>query len=93
LNIYHSNRSTLVIRCALAALTLAASPRLVCAQPAIPVGFDDALVANVETPTALASTPDGRLLIASQLGRIYVYAGGSLLDSPALDLSATITST
>ena len=71
-------------------LALAALPRIAYSQPSIPVGFDDALVANVASPTALASTPDGRLLIASQLGRVYVYVGGHLLDNPALDLSATV---
>ena len=70
-----------------AALLFAAAPRVVLAQTAVPDGFDDTPVASVSSPTALANTPDGRLLIASQLGQLYVYEHGALLSQPALDLS------
>ena len=55
-----------------------------------PPGFADSLVANVELPTALAFTPDGRLLITTQPGVLHVYRGGELLPRPALDLSALV---
>jgi hypothetical protein len=54
---------------------------------ALPLGFSDSLVANVAAPTALAFTPDGRMLIATQPGQLRIYANGALLATPALDLS------
>src|SRR5262245_60242202 len=57
---------------------------------ATPPSFSDTLVTAVELPTALAFTPDGRMLIASQPGRLRVYQNGSLLTTPAIDLSAEI---
>ena len=51
----------------------------------IPPDFEDSLVATVATPTGLAFTPDGRLLIATQIGTLHVYQDGTLLGSPALD--------
>jgi glucose/arabinose dehydrogenase len=59
---------------------------------AVPPGFTDSLVADVSMPTALAFTPDGRMLITTQSGRLRVYASGSLLATPALDLSGRICS-
>jgi glucose/arabinose dehydrogenase len=51
-----------------------------------PADFSNTLLASVPAPTALAFTPDGRLLIASQVGRLYVYQNGSLVSQPALDM-------
>ena len=53
----------------------------------MPAGFEDRAVANVGNPTALAFTPDGRMLIATQPGKLRVYQNGSLRSVPALDLS------
>jgi hypothetical protein len=39
----------------------------------VPPGFTDELVTAVASPTALAFTPDGRLLITTQPGRLRVY--------------------
>src|SRR4051794_32662005 len=73
--------------------TLAA---LVTAWPALaiqlPSGFTDEQVAVVGSPTAMAFTPDGRLLIATQPGKLFVHDGTSLLATPALDLAATLCS-
>jgi glucose/arabinose dehydrogenase len=55
-----------------------------------PAEFTNTLIASVPSPTALAFTPDGRLLIASQLGRLYVYEDGSLVSTPALNLGSTV---
>jgi glucose/arabinose dehydrogenase/chitodextrinase len=55
-----------------------------------PAGFTNTLIASVPSPTALAFTPDGRLLIASQLGKLYVYENGSLGSTPALNLGSTV---
>jgi glucose/arabinose dehydrogenase len=50
---------------------------------AVPAGFSDTLVTGVGSPTALAFTPDGRLLITTQGGTLRVW-NGSLLATPAL---------
>ncbi len=42
------------------------------AEAAPPSGFEDRAVANIPAPTATAFTPDGRLLVTSQPGRLYV---------------------
>ena len=55
----------------------------------LPPGFTDELVTSVLSPTALAFTPDGRMLITSQLGRLYVYQNGALVSPAALDLTLT----
>lgn len=55
-------------------------------QGSVPSGFEDALVTSVASPTALAWTPDGRLLITSQQGKLWVHKDGVTLPTPALDL-------
>jgi glucose/arabinose dehydrogenase/PKD repeat protein len=63
------------------------------AAAAVPIpaaGFSDSLVASVPSPTGLAFTPDGRLLIATQPGVLRVYQGGALLPAPALDLGTRV---
>jgi glucose/arabinose dehydrogenase/PKD repeat protein len=58
-----------------------------------PSGFTDQLVASVlKRPTALAFTPDGRLLVANQNGKLLVYESGALRTTPALDISAKVCS-
>ena len=53
---------------------------------AVPAGFSDTLVAdNVGAPTALAFTPDGRLLITTQPGVLRIW-NGTLLATPALTI-------
>ena len=56
----------------------------------LPPSYTDALVATVGQPTALAFTPDGRLLITTQPGRLRVVSGGALLPTPALDLNSRL---
>ena len=55
-----------------------------------PPGFTDTLVSSVASPTALAFTPDGRLLVATAPGRLRVYQNGALLANPALDISGKV---
>ncbi len=62
------------------------------AQANVPNAFEDAAIVNVPSPTALAFTPDGRLLITSQTGQLWVYQNGALRATPALDLSARVCS-
>ena len=56
----------------------------------LPASFTDEVVTSVAAPTALAFTPDGRMLIATQPGRLRVFSGGTLLPTPALDLSTVV---
>lgn len=56
---------------------------------AAPVFADD-LVATVSQPTALAFTPDGRILITSQGGQLQVVKDGTLLSNAALDLAGKL---
>ncbi|HEX6863701.1 MAG TPA: PQQ-dependent sugar dehydrogenase [Thermoanaerobaculia bacterium] len=58
---------------------------------AVPAGFTDSPVASLGSPTALAFTPDGRLLITTKAGDLRVYQSGSLLVTPALDIAAICT--
>lgn len=53
----------------------------------LPNGFEHGLVTSIPDPTALAFTPDGRLLIASRTGQVRVYKGGQ--QSTALDIEST----
>jgi glucose/arabinose dehydrogenase len=57
---------------------------------AVPAGFEDAVVATVAAPTGLAFTPDGRLLITTQPGRLYIVQNDTLLTTPALNLAAIL---
>ena len=71
------------------ALFLIAAVRAAEAQPVIPLNFVDELVASVGGPTAMAFTPDGRLLVTRQSGSVRVVtAAGALLATPALTFSA-----
>jgi glucose/arabinose dehydrogenase/PKD repeat protein len=56
----------------------------------LPAGFDDALVTRVGGATALAFTPDGRMLITTKNGQLRVYQNGSLLSTSALDLTPKV---
>src|SRR5262249_31986142 len=57
-----------------------------------PTRREDVLVANIGGPTAIAFTPDGRLLITTQGGQLRVYQNGNLVATPALDLSSRVCS-
>jgi glucose/arabinose dehydrogenase len=55
-----------------------------------PPNFTDALVANVDSPTAVAFTPDGRMLVTSKKGTLSIYKDGVLLSNSALNISGKI---
>lgn len=57
---------------------------------ALPSDFEDALVANIAAPTALAFTPDGRLLITTQTGLVRVYQNNALVTAPAVNLNSRL---
>jgi len=65
---------------------LGVAPRAAQQPLTLPPDFSDALVASVASPTALAFTPDGRLLITTQSGSLRVVQNGALLATAALTL-------
>jgi hypothetical protein len=84
-------RGSLIDRRILLILAVSALIGLRAQAITLPPGFADAFVATVEAPTALAFTPDGRLLIASQGGDLKVLTtGGVLLGPPALSLGSRV---
>jgi len=62
------------------------------AGAAVPAGFVDQLVIAVASPTAMAFTPDGRMLVTTQPGALRVVQDGVLLPVPAIDLSPSLCS-
>ena len=66
------------------------SPRDPASAAVTPPDFTDTRVTSVERPTTLAFTPDGRLLVTTEPGRLRVYEDGALLANPALDISSKV---
>jgi len=60
------------------------------AGAAVPAGFSDELVTNIAAPTALAFTPDGRVLVTTQPGTLRVVENDVLLATPAVNLAGRI---
>jgi glucose/arabinose dehydrogenase/PKD repeat protein len=56
----------------------------------LPPSFEDRLLTSLNKPIALAFTPDGRMIIATQPGQLRVYKNGQLLQTPALDISSKL---
>ena len=76
-----------VLACLAAAL--GPSPRAAAAE--LPPGFTDELIASVSSPTSLAFTPDGRLLVITQGGLLRAYTPNNfVLIRNALNLSAVL---
>ncbi len=61
------------------------------AAAAVPDGFEDGLVTSVDAPTALAFTPDDRMLVTSKSGQLRVYKDEALLETPALNIIGSKT--
>ncbi len=55
-----------------------------------PADFSDTLVAGIGGPTALAFTPDGRILVTSQGGQLRVLQQNGTLLATAIDISAKV---
>jgi glucose/arabinose dehydrogenase/PKD repeat protein len=72
----------------LSLLYLQAEPAAATVRP----GFEDRIVASVDQPIGLAFTPDGRLLVISKSGKLWVHRDGQLLQIPALDISNKVCS-
>src|SRR5213594_3923109 len=54
---------------------------------AVPPGFTDIQIASVGGPTAIAFTPDNRMLVATQGGQLRLYNLNGTLISTALDFN------
>ncbi len=80
-----------LIAVALVALATTLSPvgRSARAAATLPAGYVDELVASISAPTALAFTPDGRILVTTQPGALRVIRNGALNATPALTLPST----
>jgi glucose/arabinose dehydrogenase len=71
------------------AVSLGLPPR---ASAAVPQGFTDSLMFGVGSPTALAFTPDGRMLVTTQGGQLRVAdAAGALLPTAAVTVPSPCT--
>src|SRR4051794_35958171 len=57
--------------------------------PRVPTGFSDRVVAEVGAPTAVAWTPDGRMVVTSQPGRVIVRREDGT-RTKALNISAKV---
>jgi len=49
--------------------------------------YSQQVVGGLTNPTAIAWTPDGRMLIALKEGKVLVHKDGQLLSTPFIDLS------
>jgi len=83
--------AALAFAAGLALLLLPGTPRPADAATPAESGFADARIASQRSPTALAFTPDGRMLVTSQSGSMNVYRqDGTLLEDGALNLGARV---
>jgi glucose/arabinose dehydrogenase/PKD repeat protein len=85
-----SRFATAVVTCFAVAIAVAALPAAGQAAEQLPNGFSAEDVANVDQATAFAFVPDGRILITSQLGRLYVHRAGEVTPTLALDLTGVL---
>jgi glucose/arabinose dehydrogenase len=76
----------LVAALILAPLLTLATPTPAAAATLPPGLVDELVVGGLGTPTALAFTPDGRMLVAAQTGQLMVYRDG-VLQAQALNLA------
>jgi glucose/arabinose dehydrogenase len=58
----------------------------------LPAGFTDDTLFSLNHPTAIAFTPDGRMLITTDAGLVRVYEDGALRTKPALNLTSKMCS-
>jgi glucose/arabinose dehydrogenase len=82
---------TAILLVSLACLGGAAARSGATPRDRLPAGFHDRLLATLPLPTAMAFTPDRRLLIATQRGLVRVMdEHGHVLRAPALDFRSRV---
>ncbi len=86
-------RQILAIVCVLSVVVSGADPAAAEGPPTRaaatpPDGFVDERVADIGSPTDMAFTPDGRLLVTRQDGTVHVVRNGVLASQPAVDLTS-----
>ena len=70
-------------------LWVAPTPSLLAAS--LPTGFAETqVVSGLTSPTCMAATPDGRLLICQQAGELRVFKAGALLATPFVVVPAEV---
>ena len=79
-----------MLACIGCALSILALPAVASGAANLPADFQEELLASYPYATGLAFTADGRLLLATQTGRVLVYKDGALLPVPALDIGDRI---
>ncbi len=80
----------LIVAVVLLSAMVAVGARVSASIAAPPTGFTDVTVTTVSAPTAMAFTPDGRMLITTSTGALRVYQNGALVPTPALDLAPKV---
>ena len=78
-------RGILVLTLAVAFSTVPLSAQS--ALAAVPTGFEDVVVVDVNGPTDLDWTPDGRMLVTSKNGQLWIVENGAVVPTPAIDLA------
>jgi len=64
------------------------------ASAVVPSGFKATVIAqNIVNPTAMAVSPDGRIFIGEQAGRIRIVNNDHLLSTPLLNIKSKVNST
>ncbi len=77
---------------ALVLLAAGLAPRAASAAT-LPSGFVEMrLASGLQNPTAMALTPDGRIFVAEQSGKLRVIKDGALLPTPFVDLTGKLDS-
>jgi glucose/arabinose dehydrogenase len=75
-----------------AILSVAAPPTSASAAITTPSGFSITKVASLASPTALTTLTDGRMLVSSRRGLVYLFENDALRATPILDISAKVCS-
>jgi glucose/arabinose dehydrogenase len=83
-------RAALGVACIALALTGLTAAMSSSRAGAAPPQLTNTLVASVPAPTALAFTPDGRILVTTQPGQLRVLQNDALVPTPALNISSRV---
>src|ERR1044071_275860 len=89
---YEGRRRLLRVHLFFASLLLLISVTTHTRAATLPAGFTETLITNgLQSPTAMAFAPDGRLFVCQQGGQLRVIKNGTLLATPFLTVSTDST--